>query len=176
MRRFLLAVLVWLAIAVGIRGQASGFVQVQAIVLDPSGNPYAGCHGNSAFVPSPSATTIPTIGGSTFQTDVPINGCDSFGAFTTVLADNAIVQDGHTSPPASQWRFNISSQDGKTSFFCIITITGLTQNITTQLQACAPPLPSGGSGGGSKGSMFRLNIAGSTPLVPSNFSFNGWGA
>jgi len=174
MRRYFIAVLCCYAVAVSSRAQ-SGFTKVTAVVIDPNGNPYAGCRGNSAFVPSPSATTIPTIGGSTFQTDVPISGCDSFGAFTTTLADNNIVQDGHTSLPASQWRFNITSQDGKTSFFCILTVTGLTQNISTQIQACAPPLSGGGGGGGSKGSMYRFNIAGSTPLVAGDFSFNGWG-
>jgi hypothetical protein len=174
MRRIALAFLVWLAFAAASRAQ-SGFTQVSAIVRDPNGVPYAQCRGNAAFVPAPSATKVPTIGGSTFQTDVPISSCDSFGAFNVVLADNNIVSDGHTSPPASQWRFNITSQDGLTSFFCIMTITGITQNISAPIQACAPPLAGGGGGGGSKGSMYRFNIAGSTPLTAANFQFTGWG-
>ena len=61
--------------------------------------------------------------------------------FTLTIADNNVVVDGHTSPPASQWRFNISAQGGSPSFTCTMTITGPTQNITSQIQACAAPLP-----------------------------------
>lgn len=140
MKRSILAIVAVLLAAVGVRAQ-SGFTTVSATVLDPTGVPYAGCSGNASFVPSPSATTFPTIGGSTFPTTAVIAACDSFGAFTLVLADNNQVVDGHTSPPASQWRFTISAQGGSPSFACTMTITGTTQNISSQMQACAAPLP-----------------------------------
>jgi hypothetical protein len=144
MKRFSLAVAILLILTAKACGQ-SGFTTVTATVLDPTGTPYANCSGNAAFVPSPSATQVPTIGGSTFPTTVVIAACDSFGNFTVHLADNNIVVDGHTSPPASMWRFNILAQGGTPGFNCTMTITGTNQNITTPLQTCAAPLP-GASG------------------------------
>jgi len=130
-----------LATAVPVRSQ-SGFTAVSATVTDPSGVPYAGGHGSAAFVPSPNATTQALLSGSTFPTDVPIPALDSFGAFTGLaLADNNVVSDGHSSPPASTWRFSICSQDGKTCFSTTMTITGATQNISALLKAAAAPLP-----------------------------------
>ena len=146
MKRWLpLLLLLW---ALPARGQG-GYTTVTATVLDPNGAPYVGCHGNASFVPSPTATQAPLISGSTFQTDVPIPACDSFANFTLVLVDNNQVTDGHVSPPASQWNFNIVSQDGKTGFSCQMTITGATQNISSQIQACAAPLSAQAGGGGA---------------------------
>jgi hypothetical protein len=124
--------------AIPARGQ---FTTVTATVIDPNSVPYARCRGEADFVPSPTATLAPTLSGSTFQTSVVISSCDSFGTFTLNLADNNIVSDGHTSSPASKWNFSISSQDGKTSFSCVLTITGTTQNISAAIQACAAPFP-----------------------------------
>src|SRR5208337_4555965 len=114
--------------------------------------------------------TVPLLNGSIFQTDVPINSCDSFGLLTIMLADNGVVSDGHTTPPASMWNFAISSQDGKTSFQCKMTITGSTQTITSQLQTCAPILPAGGGSGGAFvvktipcASSVNLPLAGTSP-------------
>ena len=117
------------------------YTTVTATVIDPNSVPYAGCRGEADFVPSPSATLVPTLSGSTFQTSVIISACDSFGTFSLILADNAQVTDGHTSSPASKWNFSISSQNGKTSFTCTLTITGATQNISAAIQACAAPFP-----------------------------------
>lgn len=116
------------------------FTSVSAVVEDPSGNIYAGCRANASFVPAPTALTQPLINGSVFPTSIPLVQCDSFGNMAFTLADNNQVSDGH-SGAASQWRFNITSQDGKTGFSCTLTITGATQVITAALQACAAPLP-----------------------------------
>ena len=171
---FLALLLLW---AVSARAQ-SGYTIASGYVLDPNGNPYQQCKGNAAFVPSPSATTVPLLNGSTFQTDVPINSCDSFGLLTIMLADNGVVSDGHTTPPASMWNFAISSQDGKTSFQCKMTITGSTQTITSQLQTCAPILPAGGGSGGAFvvktipcASSVTLPLAGTSPNT-ANTSFS----
>jgi hypothetical protein len=145
MKRLSLAIIALLLLSAGVRAQ-SGFVQVHSVVLDPSGTPYANCSGNASFVPSPSATQVPTIGGSTFPTTAVIASCDSFGAFNLTLADNNFVVDGHTSPPASQWQFNILAQAGTPGFACTLTITGITQDISAQIQACAAPLPATGGG------------------------------
>ena len=146
MRKIALAILFTILGSIVARAQ-SGYTVASGFVLDPKGNPYAQCKGSAAFVPSPSATTVPLLNGSTFQTDVPISSCDSFGFMTITLADNNVVSDGHTTAPASMWNLAIQSQDGKTSFQCKITITGTTQTISSQLQACAPPLASSGGGG-----------------------------
>ena len=148
MKRLLIALLFLLGFGASARAQ-SGMTAVSAQVLDPTGAIYANCAGSAAFVPSPSATQVPTISGSVFPTTAVISGCNSFGQFTLSLADNNQVTDGHTGSPASQWNFAINSQDGKTGFNCTITITGATQNITTQLQACAAPLPAQAGGGGA---------------------------
>lgn len=145
MKRSALAIIVLLLSALGVRAQ-SGFTQVHAVVLDPTGQPYANCSGNASFVPSPSATQVPTIGGSVFPTTAVIASCDSFGAFSLKLADNNVVVDGHTSPPASQWNFAISAQGGTPGFSCVMTITGAAQDVSAQLQACAAPLPAQGGG------------------------------
>jgi hypothetical protein len=140
MRRWILGILALLAFEQVAQAQ---FVTVNATVLDPNGIPYAGGRGNVDFVPSPSATQVPLLSGSTFQTSFTIASLDSFGAFTLAgLADNNLITDGHSSPPASKWHFSIVSQDGKTAFGCTITITGVTQNISAALQACAAPFPS----------------------------------
>ena len=125
----------------------SGFVAVTAApVLDPNGVPYTNCQASISFVPSPSATLVPTIYGSTFPTSYPVFTCDSFGNFSANLPDNNLIVDGHTSSPASLWRFNICSAPGKYPgpqycFNTALTITGGTQNITSALQAAAAILP-----------------------------------
>ena len=78
MRRFTFFAAIFFLLALKACGQ-SGFTTVQAQVLDPSGTPYAACTGNANFVPSPSATQIPTIGGSAFPTVAVIAQCDAFG-------------------------------------------------------------------------------------------------
>ena len=155
----------------------SGTTQVSATVLDPTGAPYAGCHASVAYVASPSAQTVPTINGGTFPTVIPVVQCDSFAHFTVTLADNNMVSDGHTAPPASQWNFSINSQDGLTGFQCQMTITGVSQNVTSQIQACAAPLPAQAGGGGAFvvktvpcASSMTFTMAGNAP-VSANTAF-----
>jgi lysophospholipase L1-like esterase len=118
------------------------FTVVSGQVTDQTGVPYAGCHGSASFIPSPSATQQPTLSGSSFQTSLVLNQCDSLGNFTITLADNNSVTDGHTpGGQASQWRFDITSADNRTSFGANVTVTGATQNITTSLRAASVLLP-----------------------------------
>src|SRR6266850_5819517 len=147
MKRALLALLFLTFSAVSARAQFTTLTATP--VKDPNGAPYVNCRGNGAFVPSPSTTQVPLLSGSTFQTDVPISSCDSFGNLTITLADNNAITDGHAGSDVSKWRLNISSQDGKTNFSCTLVITGATQDVTAALQACAAPLPPTGGGGGN---------------------------
>ncbi len=131
----------------------SGFVQVQGQILDPNNIAYSSCQMTVSYVPSPSATTIPTISGSAFPTSYPAFTCDSFGNIPPLaLPDNNLIQDGHTSSPASLWRFNVCSAPGRYPgpqycFNTALTITGGTQNVTSALQAAAAILPSSSGGG-----------------------------
>ena len=114
------------------------FTTVSATVTDINGSAYAGCNGSISFVASPTATQQATLSGSTFQTSVVLNQCDSTGSFTVILADNNQVTDGHApGQQVSQWRFNICASDRKTCFTSTITITGSTQNISATLQSVA---------------------------------------
>lgn len=120
---------------------------VTATVVDPNGTPYVNCSGSANFIGqnnTPGAGPY-TLGGGSFQTVVPIF-CDSFGAFTVSLASNNVV-----TPTPSQWRFTITSATGYVpgntySFNTLITITGLTQDVSASLQAAAAVLPTGGGG------------------------------
>ncbi len=140
LRLFFFASLILFLGAPPARGQ-SGFTSVSATVKDASGNLYAGCRGGANFVASPTGTTQSLLSGSVFQTSVSIAACDSFGNFTIVLADTALV-----TPAGSTWQFSICSQDGKTCFSYTAPtsgagqITGSSINITTALQAAAAPL------------------------------------
>jgi hypothetical protein len=139
MRRWLLGILAFLALGQVAEAQ---FTTVSAVVTDVSGNVYSNCRGNADFVPSPTATKVPLLSGSTFQTSVPIAACDSFGSFTLILADNALVSDGHTGGTASQWRISLcSNTTPPVCFNAVLTITGATQNISAALQAASAPLP-----------------------------------
>jgi hypothetical protein len=140
---------------------------VTAQILDPTGKPYSGAQVNISFVPSPTATTVPLINGSVFNTTVPVVQADSFGNFTTTLIDNALVSDGHTGGVASKWAFFIRSASvcftGNTvGFSDTLTITGASQNVTASLQAAAATLPSCGGGGSG-------NVTGCT--TPNGIAF-----
>jgi hypothetical protein len=164
MKRWLLGILAALTLC-SIAHAQSGVTVVTAVVKDPSGNLYVGCRGNADFVPSPTATQIPTIFGSTFQTSVVINSCDSFAAFTLTLADNLVVSDGHTGGVGSMWRISIcSSNTPPVCFNLVLQITGATQNITAALQAASAPLP---------GTLFGILTAGTFISAAANPSASG---
>jgi hypothetical protein len=163
MRKFLLFIAFGL-LAVPAWGQTTA---ITGQVLDPLGHAYAGAQINISFVPSPTATTVPLINGSTFNTTVPVVQADSFGNFTTTLIDNALVSDGHTGGVASKWAIFVRSASvcfaGNTvGFSDTLTITGASQNVTASLQAAAATLPSCGGGGSG-------NVTGCT--TPNGIAF-----
>lgn len=122
---------------------------VTAQVLDPIGQRYANATYNVAFVNQNTdlGAKPPNLSGSPFQTELIGARCDSSGFLEIILADNTVV-----TPGPSQWRFSISSvpysnPDAVYSFEWQGTIAGVTQDITTQLQAVAALLPTTGAGG-----------------------------
>lgn len=117
----------------------SGFTQVTGQVKDSAGNLYGGCRILASFVgqsttPGAGPYLLNGLPSGIFPT-VLAEQSDSLGNFSFLLADNNQVQ-----PTPSQWSFTIVSLDGTKSFNLLITITGASQNITTALQAVAPPL------------------------------------
>ena len=159
MNRLGILVLLVLGLAVSARGQTTA---VTATVTDPSGKPYQGCKVNVSYVPSPTATTVPTINGSTFNTTVPIVQCDSFGNFSTTLIDNTLISDGHTGSVGSMWAFFVQSASvcfaGQTVGFNVsLTISGVSENISAQLHAAAATLPTCGGGGGGTAPILETN-------------------
>lgn len=167
MKRLLLLALVLFGMALPAHAQ-SGFVTVSAQVLDPTGLIYQNCSGSADFVASPTATQVPTLGGSTFQISVPISGCDSFGRFTIVLADNSMVSDGHTGAQASQWSLSIcSNTTPRVCFTAVLSIAGISQDISAALQAVSAPLPATASGGSL---LYSPITCGTTTNFTSNVS------
>lgn len=122
----------------GITSPQSGLTTVTATVLDPAGTPYTNSSWSATLV---GATDLPRFIGAppgsapapTFAT----GSTDSFGTFTTQIADNNLI-----TPSGTQWRFQVIYSDRVTNFFCTITITGASQSISAELQACAATLPS----------------------------------
>jgi hypothetical protein len=84
------------------------------------------------------------VSGSVFQTSINAS-IDANGLLAVSLYDNVNA----ISPTPSQWQFNVCSAKGypggnaagQFCFTTLITITGATQSITTQLSASAPLLP-----------------------------------
>ena len=152
---------------------------VTGVVKDSNGALYTNCTGSANFVNQNTTpgTGPPNLGGSTFQTVVPFT-CDGHGVMGggpgLTLADNNVVQ-----PQPSQWNFSfcappsISSCSGQAPPLCastLITITGSTQDISTQLDAVAPILPHcGGTGGvpGGLSTQVQFNNAGAFGGIPS---------
>jgi hypothetical protein len=112
----------------------SGFTNVTAQVLDPSGNIYANCSYNVDFIGQATGSSQPyRIGGtSPFQQSFGGAKCDSAGNLAIRIADNLLV-----TPTPSQWQFSICNSTGITCFTTILTITGNNQSITANLQAAS---------------------------------------
>jgi hypothetical protein len=134
MRKLILALLLLTALPA-----LAQYTTVTGTVQDKNASVYAGCSISADFVNESSLSQLSLLAGSTFQQHLVGVHCDSNGVIPTFrLADNNQV-----SPTPSQWRFNVCSQDGKTCFNTLITITGTTQDITTALQTASALLPGG---------------------------------
>jgi hypothetical protein len=146
MTRKLIAAIAFLLLATAAKAQTV----VSGTVQDASGNVYQGGTGRAEFVPSPTATTVSLVNGSTFQTSIPVIALDSFGKFTVGLTDNTKVVDGHTGAVASKWVFRFCSATlASQAPVCFpvgpLTISGSSMDISSTIQAAAAPLPGGAS-------------------------------
>lgn len=139
---------------------------VTATVRDTFGNLYANCRGDVVWTNQSTTSVLPNVSGSVFQTDVPISGCGSDGTFSIKLWPNSAIQ-----PQPSQWKFIISDRASVASFSCLITISGASQDVSAQLQACAAPL-SGTISGGPVGGTLLPAINGTYDLGSTNFLWN----
>lgn len=154
----------------------SQFTTVTAQVLDPRGQYYANALYSVDFINQSTVLGAPppNLGGSPFQTAVIGARCDSSARLSVVLADNNVVL-----PTPSQWRFSIQSvpyTDPSYAIYSFIwqgTITGVTQDISGQLQSVSALLPTeeGGGPGGVPNYADNIMVAGSgqnwsLPTIP----------
>lgn len=135
----------------GLYAQAqTGFTSLTATVKDPAGNLYANCVVTANFVNL--SNFAPLLNGFALPATTYTTDCDSTATFTLVLPDNNQI----TQATGTQWQFTVCatttpgttlpSPSGQPANPCgrlTITITGASQNITTQLQAVMPSLTAG---------------------------------
>jgi hypothetical protein len=129
------------------------FTTVTGTVIDPHSVPYA----LGTITPTLVANSTPTLNGFPYTPPTQPVGLDKNGSFSFNIADNNQLQ-----PPGTQWNFIVCSAVGTTqpvvgtgsqcfTLATPLTITGATQNISTQLNAAALALtiPIGGGGIGT---------------------------
>lgn len=134
---------------------AAGQTVVSGTVVDPNGVPYA----NGTIMPTLVTPGGPspyfTATGAPYITPSTPTKLDSTGTFAVALADNTTL-----SPASTTWNFTVCSGPGSimpaagTGSQCFslaspITISGSTQNISTNLNAVAPYLGRAPSAGGA---------------------------
>jgi len=124
------------------------FTNVTGTVVDPSGLPYANGTILATLILPGGAS--PTLNGQTYFAPLQATGLNSFGNFTVRLADNTVLLPGGT-----QWNFNVCSAlgtvqpaagKGPVCFSITLTISGSTQDISTNLNAVALPLTASTAG------------------------------
>ena len=118
---------------------AQSTTTVSATIVDPKGLPLSFCQVTAQLIPSSSVS--PTLNGLPFSTFLP-SGCDVTGTFSMNLASNAVI-----SPASSQWQFTVNTYGvpapfgtGPQSAVVTLTISGSSQNISTNLNAAVAAL------------------------------------
>jgi hypothetical protein len=125
------------------------FTTVTGTVTDPNGLPYA----NGAITATLVTSASPTLNGFAYTPPTQPTGLNAAGSFTMRLADNTQL-----SPAATTWNFKVCSAGGTIqpaggkgpvcfSLAAPITISGATQDISTNLNAVALALSSIAAGG-----------------------------
>lgn len=138
------------AVLLGSLPAAAQFTQVSGTVIDPNGIPYA--NGTIAPILVNTSGQSVTLNGAPYSPPIQPAGLDKNGNFSLNLADNTVL-----SPAGTKWNFWVCSAigtippSGGTGSQCFtlsspLTISGSSQNISTQLQAAALALSSGGGG------------------------------
>lgn len=123
---------------------AQNLTTVTATITDPSGLPYSNASIQAQLLPT---GITPTIGGIQVSGFTRANA-DVNGTFSMNLASNAAIDQVGT-----QWQFSVNvtgiappNGTGPQFFSVTLTISGASQNISTNLNAVAPALGRGGSG------------------------------
>jgi hypothetical protein len=121
---------------------AAQFTTATGTVVDPNGIPYAFATITPLLV-IPSGAGSPTLSGQSYFPPTQATGLDISGHFTVQLADNTVLL-----PAATKWNFTVCSAGGTVppaggkgpvcfSLAAPITISGSSQDISTQLNAVA---------------------------------------
>jgi hypothetical protein len=153
MRRIWQIIILALAIAAAPFAFAQGPSQtsVSATIVDPNGIPYANANITAQLVPQQPYTVCSSgqqYTGSGYNT----GGTNTAGYFQMTLVDNTQI-----CPGGSQWLFTINLQpggvlpvgNGPITFTVQVTISGATQDISTQINAVAPAISKIGPGSGT---------------------------
>ena len=119
--------------------RAQNITTVSATIVDPNGLPYSGASVQAQLVPT---GITPTLNGQQVASFTRATA-DVTGTFNMNLASNAIILPGGT-----QWQFTVNispgipppAGTGPQSFVVTLTISGATQNISSNLNAVAPAL------------------------------------
>lgn len=106
---------------------------VSAVIKDPSGNIYANAFVEVSFKNPNSVSQLPLANGSVFPT-VAVGKADSFGAISFTLTGNDVI-----SPAGTLWTFVIVAVGGAPAWSVDVSISGTSQDITSNIQAAAPP-------------------------------------
>jgi hypothetical protein len=164
------------------------FTAVNGTVIDPHNVPYA-LGTITPLLVVPSGAGSPTLNGQPYQPPTQAVGLDKNGSFSFNVADTSILL-----PAGSKWNFTVCSATGTVqpaigtgsqcfSLAAPITVTGSSQNISTQLNAVALALtiPINGGGNiapGTNNSQFPHWVPGSSSWQPQNkaiYDVRDWG-
>jgi hypothetical protein len=123
-------------------------VIIQGTVRDPNNNAYANGSGKVVLVPQNVQWLVNNT--NPVNSPVVISGLDSFGHFSISLTNTGIIAPASMNP---QWQFSFCSQtyavQAQQVCFTMTPMSLTTsQDISTQIQAQAAYLPTGGGGGG----------------------------
>ena len=117
-------------------------VNITGTVLDPNGIPYQGGSGRAVLTPGNVQWLVNNT--NPVPTPITISGLDSFGHFSISLTNTSLIQPVSMNP---QWTFSFCSQTYAVQVqpvcFTMTPMSLITsQDISTQIQAQAAPLPS----------------------------------
>lgn len=165
MKKRLWLILAALSVLLGCPKSAPAqYTAVTAVVQDSNGNLYANASYSVSFVIPSSATQQPVFTGTTQIISPTVYAgqeTDSFGNLSITLPDNNLV-----TPLGTQWKFSICAHGGLPCFTDTLTITGATEDITSQLQSVAPILgPVVSLGCNLLGIRCANQFAGATPTI-----------
>ena len=145
MRRKTIVASLLLCLFASLSCQAQTRTVVSGTITDPNGVPYSGGTIDATLVPTGVTPTVLNNNINGYQVPVPIDASGNFSM--SLYCNTAGGGCDAISPSGTQWLFTVRNPGavppvgfGGVSFTATITITGATQNISTQLQTAAPLL------------------------------------